>query len=29
MGLRTGDLAKLAQVNTQTLRYYERRRLLP
>ena len=29
MRLRTGDLAKLAQVNTQTLRYYERRRLLP
>ncbi len=29
MTLRTGDLAKLADVNTQTLRYYERRRLLP
>jgi len=29
MALKTGDLAKLAGVNTQTLRYYERRRLLP
>ena len=27
--LRTGDLAKQAGVNTQTLRYYERRDLLP
>ena len=29
MGHKTGDLAKLADVNAQTLRYYERRRLLP
>ncbi len=29
MALRSGDLARLAGVNTQTLRYYERRKLLP
>ena len=28
IGIRTGDLAKLAEVNAQTLRYYERRGLL-
>ena len=28
MALRTGDLARLAGVNSQTLRYYERRKLL-
>lgn len=29
MALKTGDLARLAGVNSQTLRYYERRKLLP
>ena len=29
MSLRIGDLARLAGVNSQTLRYYERRKLLP
>lgn len=28
-GVRTGEVAKLARVNPQTLRYYERRGLLP
>lgn len=29
MGMRTGELARAAGVNDQTLRYYERRKLLP
>lgn len=29
MTLRSGDLARMAGVNNQTLRYYERRNLLP
>ena len=28
-GLRSGELAKAADVNVETLRYYERRGLLP
>ncbi|GBD36018.1 Mercuric resistance operon regulatory protein [bacterium HR36] len=29
LGLRSGEVARLAQINPQTLRYYERRGLLP